>query len=179
MAISNHTWLFAPHFRKNAFGWRSDTAITRIKEALTEIRAVTRKDARLGADGAVLFLQKLSRSLQNIDSSSGVIGSAVDRAIDVLVPLIAKAPADEPTRRKWLDIRDSEQKIPEKVVRYLPILQDGWELDNQAWIVQMVDGSLFAYTTNHGYPCVLDAKYALENATRPDTARMRLHTQLF
>jgi hypothetical protein len=92
MATSKHNWIFAPRFRKGAFGWRSDTAITRIKESLTEIKAVARKDARLGAEGAILFLQKLSPSLQNIDSSSGAIGSAVNRAIDVLVPLVAKAP---------------------------------------------------------------------------------------
>ena len=92
MATIKHTWVFVPRFRKSAFGWRSDTAITRIKEALTEIKAVARKDARLGAEGAILLMQKLSPSLQNIDSSSGVIGSAVNRAIDVLVPLVAKAP---------------------------------------------------------------------------------------
>lgn len=36
-----HSWSFAPRFRRGAFGWRSDPAITRIKEAaLTQIRNI-------------------------------------------------------------------------------------------------------------------------------------------
>lgn len=95
-----HTWAFVPRFRRGAFGWRSQPAIARIKEAVTEIKAVARKDPQLGAEGAVLFLQKVSPALQNVDSSSGAIGSAVNRAIDALAPLIAKSPAELPTRRK-------------------------------------------------------------------------------
>jgi hypothetical protein len=98
-----HSWSFAPRFRRGAFGWRSDPAITRIKEAVAEIKAASRKDALLAAEGAVLFLQKLSPALQNIDSSSGAIGNAVNRAIAALVPIIAKAPAETPMRRKWLE----------------------------------------------------------------------------
>ena len=52
----------------------------------------------LAAEGAVLFLIRLSPSLENIDSSSGAIGTGVNRAIEVLVPIIAKAPADQATR---------------------------------------------------------------------------------
>jgi hypothetical protein len=34
-----YSWSFAPRFRRVAFGWRSDPAIARIKEAtLTQIR---------------------------------------------------------------------------------------------------------------------------------------------
>jgi hypothetical protein len=72
----------------------------------------------------VLFLIKLSPSLENIDSSSGAIGTAVNRAIDVLVPIIAKAPADQATRRNWLERlyqAHAEDQIP-----YIESLGDYW-----------------------------------------------------
>jgi len=51
----------------------------------------------------VLFLEKVSPSLEYVDSSSGAIGTAVNRAIEELVSIIAKAPADLGWRAKWLD----------------------------------------------------------------------------
>jgi hypothetical protein len=35
---TNHRWTFLPRFRKGAFGWRSQPAILRIREALSEIK---------------------------------------------------------------------------------------------------------------------------------------------
>jgi hypothetical protein len=55
---TKHRWTFAARFRKGAFGWRSQPAILRIREALSEIRKAARKDPILGAEGAVLFLEK-------------------------------------------------------------------------------------------------------------------------
>ncbi|HPW18512.1 MAG TPA: hypothetical protein PLP83_09065 [Candidatus Aminicenantes bacterium] len=96
-------WTFAQRFRRDAFGWRSQPAILRIREALSEIKKAARKDPVLGAEGAVLFLEKISASLARVDGSSGAIGAAVNAAVDVLVPIIAKAPADDALREKWLD----------------------------------------------------------------------------
>ena len=31
-------WTFAPRFRRNAFGWRSQPALARVKEAVSEIK---------------------------------------------------------------------------------------------------------------------------------------------
>ena len=90
-----HAWTFALRFRRGAFGWRSDPAIARIKEALTEIKTANRKAPMLAAEGAVLFLTKISPSLENIDSSSGAIGTAVNRAIDALVPRESGAAAKD------------------------------------------------------------------------------------
>ncbi len=98
-----HKWTFAPRFRRNAFGWRSQPAIKRVREAVSEIKKAARKDAILAADGAVLFLEKVSPALAHVDSSSGAIGSAVSRSIWALVPVIAKAPADAATREAWLE----------------------------------------------------------------------------
>lgn len=70
-------WQFAPRFRRKAFGWKSDTPIQRIKEALTEIKAIAKQEPVLAAQGAVLFLEKLVPAIEQVDSSSGGIVSAV------------------------------------------------------------------------------------------------------
>ncbi len=44
-----------------------------------------------GAEGAVLFFEKVSPALEHVDSSSGAIGTAVNNTIDALVPIIADA----------------------------------------------------------------------------------------
>jgi hypothetical protein len=98
-----YTWTFAACFRRHAFGWRSQPAIARVKEAVAEITKVSRRDKILAADGAVLLLERLSPALEHVDSSSGAIGSAVNRAIAMLVEIIASAPADARTRDRWLD----------------------------------------------------------------------------
>lgn len=36
--MSAHKWQFSSRFRRHSFGWRSDTPIQRIKEALAEIK---------------------------------------------------------------------------------------------------------------------------------------------
>ena len=97
-------WAFRARFRRGVFGWKgSRLAIGRISEALSEIRAVARHDAVGAADGVVLFLEKLSPALQQIDSSSGALGNATYAAVRELVPLISSAPVDTATRSKWLD----------------------------------------------------------------------------
>ena len=98
-----HRWQFAARFRRNAFGWRSQPAIERVQAAAAEIRKVRRSDPLLAAEGAVLFLEKVAPALEHVDSSSGAIGNAVNRAIGELVPVIATAPADLAQRSVWLE----------------------------------------------------------------------------
>ena len=100
--LTKHAWQFASKFRRGAFGWRSDLPIQRIKEAVSDIKAMSRKEPVLAAEGAVILLEKLSPALEQVDSSSGAIGSAVNRAIDTLVPIIAAAPVDDGVRQRWL-----------------------------------------------------------------------------
>ena len=77
-----HTWTFSRRLRRSGFGWRgTKPAIARINEALSEIRAVGRKDPALAAEGAVLFLEKISPAICDIDSSSGALGNAVYSAV--------------------------------------------------------------------------------------------------
>lgn len=100
--MSAHKWQFAARFRRHAFGWRSDTPITRIKEALAEIKQVGRKEPVLAAEGAIILLEKLSPALEQVDSSSGALGSAVNKAIGTLVSIIAEAEVEPRIRQCWL-----------------------------------------------------------------------------
>jgi len=100
--MSTHKWEFLPRFRRNGFGWRSQVPIQRIKEAVSEIKKVARKDKELAAEGAVLFLEKISPALANVDSSSGAIGGAVNHAIEILAPIISKAKVPEKKRQEWI-----------------------------------------------------------------------------
>ncbi|TAN34887.1 hypothetical protein EPN29_00790 [bacterium] len=102
-APTTHQWVFKARFRRGAFGWRSAPAVQRVREAVSEIRSVARKDPILAAEGAIAFLERVSPALESVDSSSGSIGTAVNNAIDKLVPIIAAAPADPRIRSKWLD----------------------------------------------------------------------------
>ncbi len=77
--MNAHPWQFASHFRRHAFGWQSNLPIQRIKEALSEIKQIAQLDSVLAAEGAVILLEKLSPALAHVDSSSGAIGTAVNR----------------------------------------------------------------------------------------------------
>jgi hypothetical protein len=95
-------WEFTRRFRRGAFGWKSQPAIERVRQAVSEIKTVARRNPVLGAEGAVLFLERVSPALEHVDSSSGAIGTAVNHAIEELVAVIARAPVDARTREGWL-----------------------------------------------------------------------------
>jgi hypothetical protein len=67
---------------------------------VAEIKKAARKDKVLGAEGGVIFLERVSGALAHVDSSSGAIGTAVNRAIETLVPIVAQAPASDNLRDK-------------------------------------------------------------------------------
>jgi hypothetical protein len=119
-----HKWEFRARFRRHAFGWRSKPAVQRIKQAVSEIKKVARRDPVLAAEGAVLFLERLSPAIEQVDSSSGSIGAAVNRALEDLVVIIVKAPAADETRAGWLERlyqAHADDEIP-----YIERLADFW-----------------------------------------------------
>ncbi len=122
--MSAHKWQFASRFRRHAFGWRSDTPVQRIKEAIAEIKQVARKEPVLAAEGAITLLEKLSPALEQVDSSSGALGSAVNKAIDTLVPIIAKADVEPQLRHRWLE--RLWQALQDDEVPYIELLGDYW-----------------------------------------------------
>jgi len=120
-----HKWEFRNRFRRNAFGWRSSTlAVKRVKEAVSEINKIKKKEPLLAAEGAVIFLEKISPALEQVDSSSGSIGTAVNNAIIALVPIIAKAPLQIEDRDKWLN--RLWQAIEDDQMPYIETLADHW-----------------------------------------------------
>ena len=123
-ANSGHQWTFRARFRRGAFGWRSQPAITRIKEAVSEIKQAARHNPLLGAEGAVLLLERLSPALEHVDGSSGAIGTAVNHAIEALVPIITGAPADDGLRESWLE--RLWQAVEEDDMPYIELLTDYW-----------------------------------------------------
>lgn len=122
---ARHTWGFPTRFRRGAFGWKaSRLAVERIHEAVAEISRVARSDPTLGAEGAVRLIEKLSPALEHVDSSSGALGSAVNGALERLVPVIAEAPVPSPVREKWLE-RLFEAHAADQIP-YIEQLADYW-----------------------------------------------------
>jgi len=119
-----HRWQFRARFRRHAFGWRSQPAVQRVREATSEIRKAARRDPVLAAEGAVTLLERLSPALENVDSSSGAIGTAVNHAIAELVPIVAGAPADPATREAWLERLWAAHEADE--IPYIESLADYW-----------------------------------------------------
>lgn len=160
MAASNrHKWAFAARFRKSAYGWRSSRlAVRRVREAVSEIRKTARRDPVLGAEGAVRFLEKVSPALAHVDSSSGAIGTAVNNAIAVLVPLIAGAGAPDAVVEKWL--QRLWRAVEEDDIPYIELLPDRWgELCGtperaSRWADDLIDGVRLVWGPNvehHGF----------------------------
>jgi len=119
-----YKWEFRARFRRRGFGWKSPPAIKRIKEAVSEIKRVARTDDLMAAEGAVLFLEKISPAIEQVDGSSGSIGTTVNNAITALVPIISEARADAKTRASWLERlfeAHREDQIP-----YIESLADYW-----------------------------------------------------
>jgi len=119
-----HPWAFKARFRRDALGWKSQPAITRVREAVAEIRKVAKTEPLVAGEGAVLFLERVSAALTHVDSSSGAIGSAVNRAIEELVGILVAAPADTAMREGWLErlfAAHADDPIP-----YIELLGDFW-----------------------------------------------------
>jgi hypothetical protein len=126
MAIEmRHKWIFPARFRAGGYGWKSSRlACQRLREAVSEIKKVAKKEPVVGADGAVRLMEKLWPALEYVDSSSGALGSAVNKTLDDLIPLIIKAPADAKTRDKWLE--RLWQAMEDDGVDYLGPVGDRW-----------------------------------------------------
>jgi hypothetical protein len=120
-----YKWEFRSRLRRSSFGWHSSKlAIQRIKEAVSEIKKIARKDPVLGGEGAVIFFEKISPAIEHVDSSSGSLGTAVNNAIITLVPIISKADVEDTLREKWLErlwLAIEEDQIP-----YIEHLADYW-----------------------------------------------------
>lgn len=69
-----HKWTFRQRFRRGAFGWRSQPAIKRVKEAVSEIKATRRRDPELAANSPTdpRTLSRAARDLAETDPDFAV-----------------------------------------------------------------------------------------------------------
>ena len=120
-----HGWRFKAKLRAHAYGWRgSALAVTRLKEALSEIKAVAKSDPVTAGEGAVSLMERIWPAFQDIDTSSGALGTAVARTLEQLIPILADAPADHAIRASWLErLFDAVQ---EDGVQYLAPVEERW-----------------------------------------------------
>ncbi|MEO7206833.1 MAG: hypothetical protein ABI145_08595 [Steroidobacteraceae bacterium] len=120
-----HQWQFPTRIRPKSFSWKSSRlAVQRIKEAVTEIKNVARKDATTAAEGAVRLIERLSPALEHVDSSSGSLGNAVNWAIEEMVPIIAAPDVSSFQRQKWLERLHAASESDG--MPYLETLGDHW-----------------------------------------------------
>ncbi len=123
--VDTRKWLFKPRFRDRAFGLRgSKAAIARLREATSEIEGVARSDLITAAAGFVLLAERLWPALQDVDTSSGALGNAVNASLNELLPIFIAAPLERATRKHWL--RRLYQAVQEDGVQYLCPIEDRW-----------------------------------------------------
>lgn len=117
--------MFKARFRARAFGWRgSKVAIARLREATSEIKQVVRSNATVAADGFVALAERLWPALQDVDTSSGALGNAVNNTLEELLAILITAPADPTLRRRWLE--RLYQAVQDDGVQYLWMIEDRW-----------------------------------------------------
>jgi hypothetical protein len=120
-----YKWNFKTRFRSRAFGWRgSPLACQRLKEAVAEISKAAKTHPVVAGDGVVSLMERIWPAFQDIDTSSGALGSAVNWAQEELLPIAISAPADRKTRDGWLE--RLWQAIEEDGVDYLSPVGDRW-----------------------------------------------------
>ncbi len=121
----SHKWTFKSRFRANAYGWKgSSLASKRLKEAVSEIKKVTKSDPVLAAEGAVALMERIWPALEHVDGSSGALGNAVHRTLNALIPVLIGAPAEMKTRQKWTC--RLYQAVCDDGVEYLMPVEERW-----------------------------------------------------
>jgi len=117
-----------------------------------QIKKVAKHDPMCAAEGAIIFIERVSAALEQVDSSSGAIGSAVNHAVADLAEIIGGAQVDGSTRRGWLEwlwLAYVNDQIP-----YIESLGDHWgelcatkEIASE-WADRLVDGLRENWTAN-------------------------------
>jgi hypothetical protein len=74
--------------------------------------------------GVVLLAEKIWPAFEQIDTSTGALGTAVQRTLEDLIPVLVEAPAEEATRAGWLE--RLRQAICDDGVDYLAPISDAF-----------------------------------------------------
>ena len=79
-----YKWTFPARFRTGAYSWKaSRLACQRLREAVSEIKKVTKKDPWLGPESAVRLMEKLWPALEYVDSTSGELWGEICGSAEV------------------------------------------------------------------------------------------------
>ncbi len=100
---TRHVWAFEQHFGTGALSQRKELATEHIEHAVIEIKRTAETDELLAAEGAVLFLERLSPRIDQIEGTAWKVNTSVFRAVEALSPMIAAAPAEEDVKNLWLE----------------------------------------------------------------------------
>ena len=66
---ASRKWLFKNKLRAKAYGWRgSRLAISRLKEAASEIRSVAKSDSLAAGEGVVSLMERNKSSIRLVDN---------------------------------------------------------------------------------------------------------------
>ena len=100
-AQSTSGWAFRAGMRRCALGWRgATTASDGLKQATREIKATEKTDPVGVGEGVVVLAERISPTFEPIDTSTGALGTVVDRTLIELFLFLITAPTDEPMRAK-------------------------------------------------------------------------------
>jgi len=100
---ARNRWAFKAGMRARSYSWRgSQKAIARLKGAVSEIKVVRRRDPVAAGEGVVSLAERIWPAFEQIDTSTGALGNAVNRTLESLIPILIAAPADEKIRAEWL-----------------------------------------------------------------------------
>lgn len=122
---SKHTWLFKRHLKPNTFSWKSSAlAAKRLKEALAEIKAVNKWNSSLAAQGVVDLAERIWPAFAPIDTSSGMLGTAVYNTLIACIPIFSKSELPYKERQPLLE--RLFEALQQDGVDYLSPLGDHW-----------------------------------------------------
>ena len=118
-------WQFKARMRARSYNWRGTALATaRLKAAVSEIKKVAKTDPVAAGDGVVSLMERIWPAFQDIDTSSGALGTAVSRTLDELIPILIAAPADHAITSMWLE--RLFEAVQNDGVQYLAPVEDRW-----------------------------------------------------
>jgi hypothetical protein len=118
-------WQFKARMRARSYNWRGTALATaRLKAAVSEIKKVAKTDPVAAGDGVVSLMERIWPAFQDIDTSSGALGTAVSRTLDELIPILIAAPADHAITSTWLE--RLFEAVQNDGVQYLAPVEDRW-----------------------------------------------------
>ena len=71
--MPKHKWKFKSHFRRGAYGWKGTSlASKRMREAVSEIKKVAKKDSALAGEGVIeLFYRLYPDDVEKVAEAGG------------------------------------------------------------------------------------------------------------